>query len=81
MADETVLKEHQYVDQDGVPCRSAFAAAAPAAADSLAGKTVVNLRMDGEVLARIDAEAKRLGISRTAWLHVAAHEKLKRERE
>jgi hypothetical protein len=30
---------------------------------------------------RIDAEAKRLGISRTAWLHVAAHEKLKRERE
>jgi hypothetical protein len=50
-------------------------------ADALAGKAVVNLRMDGEVLARIDAEAKRLGISRTAWLHVAAHEKLKRERE
>jgi hypothetical protein len=56
-------------------------AAAPAAADPLASKAVVNLRMDGEVLARIDAEAKRLGISRTAWLHVAAHEKLKRERE
>jgi hypothetical protein len=35
--------------------------------------------MDGEVLARIDADARRLGISRTAWLHVAAHEKLKRE--
>jgi hypothetical protein len=46
-----------------------------------ASKAVVNLRMDGEVLARIDADAKRLGISRTAWLHVAAHEKLKRERE
>jgi hypothetical protein len=56
-------------------------AAAPAAADPLTSKAVVNLRMDGEVLARIDAEAKRLGISRTAWLHVAAHEKLKRERE
>jgi hypothetical protein len=54
-------------------------AAAPAGVDSL--KAVVNLRMDGEVLARIDADAKRLGISRTAWLHVAAHEKLKRERE
>ena len=54
-------------------------AAAPAGTDSL--KAVVNLRMDGEVLARIDADAKRLGISRTAWLHVAAHEKLKRERE
>ena len=54
-------------------------AATPTGADSL--KAVVNLRMDGEVLARIDADAKRLGISRTAWLHVAAHEKLKRERE
>jgi hypothetical protein len=54
-------------------------AAAPAGTDPL--KAVVNLRMDGEVLARIDADAKRLGISRTAWLHVAAHEKLKRERE
>jgi hypothetical protein len=56
-------------------------AAAPTGADSLASKAVVNLRMDGEVLARIDADARRLGISRTAWLHVAAHEKLKRERE
>jgi Ribbon-helix-helix protein, copG family len=53
----------------------------PQGVDSLASKTVVNLRMDREVLARVDADAKRLGISRTAWLHVAAHEKLKRERE
>lgn len=54
---------------------------APTMADPPASKAVVNLRMDAEVLARIDADAKRLGISRTAWLHVAAHEKLRRERE
>jgi hypothetical protein len=59
----------------------AFIGGTAAPAGSAGGKAVVNLRMDGEVLARIDADAKRLGISRTAWLHVAAHEKLKRERE
>jgi hypothetical protein len=37
-----------------------------------AGKVVVNMRFDSALLQRIDAEAKRLGISRTAWLHVAA---------
>jgi hypothetical protein len=37
---------------------------------------VVNLRMQTELLARIDAEARRLGISRTAWLHIAANRAL-----
>jgi hypothetical protein len=34
------------------------------------------LRFDTQVLARIDTAAKRLGISRTAWLHLAAGELL-----
>jgi hypothetical protein len=40
--------------------------------DEDAGKTVVNMRFDARLLARIDAAARRQGISRTAWLHVAA---------
>jgi hypothetical protein len=46
--------------------------ATPAAPDDSAGKAVVNMRFDAPLLARIDAAAKRQGISRTAWLHVAA---------
>jgi hypothetical protein len=50
---------------------------APAAIqDERAGKTVVNLRFDARLLARIDAAARRQGISRTAWLHVAASKAL-----
>ncbi|CAN7694112.1 ribbon-helix-helix protein, CopG family [Rhizobium sp. LjRoot30] len=40
------------------------------------GKSVVNLRMDNDLLARIDADAKRMGISRSAWLHVASSKML-----
>ena len=36
-------------------------------------KTVVNIRFDSALLGRVDADARRLGISRTAWLHVAAN--------
>lgn len=43
----------------------------PKSADT--GKSVVNMRMDNDLLARIDADAKRMGISRSAWLHVAAN--------
>jgi hypothetical protein len=32
------------------------------------------------MLARVDAAAKRLGISRTAWLHLAAKELLEDRR-
>jgi hypothetical protein len=45
-----------------------------------AGKTAITLLFDTRVLARIDADAKRLGISRTAWLHVAAGEHLQNRR-
>ncbi len=40
------------------------------------GKSVVNMRFDSALLRRIDAAAKRQGISRTAWLHVAASKAL-----
>ncbi len=34
--------------------------------------TVVNMRFDPEILAKIDAEAKQRGMSRIAWLHWVA---------
>lgn len=54
----------------------AFIAGAPAAKAASDGKSVVNMRMDNDLLARIDAHAKRMGIGRTAWLHVAANKML-----
>ena len=39
-------------------------------------KVVVNLRFDAALLAKIDAAAKRQGITRTAWLHRAAFDAL-----
>ena len=39
-------------------------------------KAVVNMRFDLSLLQRIDAAARRQGISRTAWLHVAASKAL-----
>ena len=41
-------------------------------------KVVVNIRFDDALLARIDADALRLGINRRAWLHVAANGMLER---
>jgi len=41
-------------------------------------KTVVNIRFDAALLGRVDADARRLGISRTAWLHFAANTMLER---
>ena len=37
---------------------------------------MVNMRFDAQLLARVDAAAKQQGISRTAWLHVAASKAL-----
>jgi hypothetical protein len=50
----------------------------PAAPEPAMTKTVVNSRWDVELLRQIDQAAKKQGISRTAWLHVAAAEKLTR---
>jgi hypothetical protein len=40
--------------------------------DDDTGVAMVTLRFDTQILARVDAAAKRLGMSRTAWLHLAA---------
>jgi predicted HicB family RNase H-like nuclease len=39
-------------------------------------KTVVNMRFDPDLLARLDEAAKRRGVSRTAWIHWAVGELL-----
>ena len=44
----------------------------PTLQDDDTGIATISLRFDTQMLARIDADAKRLGISRTAWLHLAA---------
>ena len=36
------------------------------------GKVTVTMRFDAALLAKIDGGARKQGISRTAWLHVAA---------
>jgi hypothetical protein len=55
---------------------AALVPAAPTPQDDDAGKSEIMLLFDTQVLARVDADAKRIGISRTAWLHVAADERL-----
>jgi hypothetical protein len=60
------------------PTESDLVRAASAPQDDGAGKTTIMLLFDAQVLARIDADAKRMGISRVAWLHVAADERLGR---
>jgi hypothetical protein len=48
--------------------------------DDDTGTATISLRFDTQMLARVDDAAKRLGISRTAWLHLAAKELLKDRR-
>ena len=55
------------------PSTKSVAPAAPVADDD-AGTAMITLRFDTQMLARVDAAANRLGISRTAWLHLAAEE-------
>jgi hypothetical protein len=55
---------------------AALVRATPALQDDDTGIATISLRFDTQVLARIDTAAKRLGISRTAWLHLAAGELL-----
>ena len=55
---------------------AALVRAAPTLQDDDTGIATISLRFDTQVLARIDAAAQRLGISRTAWLHLAASERL-----
>jgi hypothetical protein len=45
-------------------------------AEPEARKTTVNMRFDVALLKRIDEAARSQGISRTAWIHVAASKAL-----
>jgi hypothetical protein len=56
----------------------AFIASASHSRPAEETKTVVNIRFDAALLGRIDADARRLGINRTAWLHFAANSMLER---
>jgi hypothetical protein len=63
---------------------AAVATAAPlqpalAPPDDDTGVAMVTVRFDTQILARVDAAAKRVGINRVAWLHLAA-EKLLEDR-
>jgi hypothetical protein len=49
---------------------------APVVESVESAKVVVNLRFDAVLLAKVDAAAKRQGITRTAWLHRAAFDAL-----
>jgi hypothetical protein len=53
--------------------------ATPASQDDDTGIATISLRFDTQVVARVDA-AKRLGISRTAWLHLPASDGPRNER-
>ncbi len=64
-------KAAAFISGAGLP-RSATAPVA----DQDVGKTTVNMRFDAALLQRIDRAAKSQGISRTAWLHVAASKAL-----
>lgn len=64
-------KAEAFISGAGLP-RSA---SAPVQNDET-GKTTVNMRFDTGLLKRIDRAAKSQGISRTAWLHVAASKAL-----
>ena len=57
---------------------AALVRATPTLQDDDTGIATISLRFDTQVLARIDAAAKQQGISRTAWLHVAASKALDR---
>jgi hypothetical protein len=55
---------------------SVLARETPIPQDDDTGTATISLRLDTQVLSRVDAAAKRLRISRTAWLHLAAGELL-----
>jgi hypothetical protein len=52
----------------------------PTLQDDDTGIATISLRFDTQMLARIDAAARRQGVSRTAWLHIAASKLLEDRR-
>jgi hypothetical protein len=76
--------EHRTTEDRGSAPRSteSVVPAAPVQTipDHDTGTATISLRFDTQMLACVDAAAKRLGISRTAWLHLAAGELLRDRR-
>jgi hypothetical protein len=60
---------------------AALVRATPTLQDDDTGIATISLRFDTQMLARIDAAAQRLGISRTAWLHLAAGDLLEADND
>jgi hypothetical protein len=69
--DASERKAEAFISGAGLP-----RAKGAALADPDAGKTTVNMRFDVALLKRIDEAARKQGISRTAWIHVAASKAL-----
>ena len=57
---------------------AALEQASPTLQDDNTGMIVISLCFDTQVITRIDAAAKRLGISRADWLHFAVGARLDR---
>jgi hypothetical protein len=51
---------------------AALVRAIPTPQDDDTGTATISLRFDTQMVARVDAAANRQGVSRTAWLHIAA---------
>jgi hypothetical protein len=75
--------EHGTAEDYGAATRSTEGVAPlvrPTPQDDDTGVATITLRFDTQMLARVDANARRQGISRTAWLHIAAGERLEGRR-
>jgi hypothetical protein len=77
--------EHRAVQPNANATPERTESVAPAAAvrgilDDDTGTAMITLRFDTQMLARIDVAAKRLGMSRSAWVQLAAGEALEGRR-
>jgi hypothetical protein len=70
-ADAAEKKAQAFIDGAGKGL-----APTPQVAEPDKPKMVVNMKLDVVLVRRIDAAAKRMGVSRTAWMSMAAGEKL-----
>jgi hypothetical protein len=74
---ELLAVEHRTAeDRIAAPRPTAPMQSALAPPDDDTGVAMVTVRFDTQILARVDAAAKRLGINRVAWLHLAAEKLL-----
>jgi hypothetical protein len=75
---ELLAVEHRTAEDRIAATRPTAALTPP---DDDTGVTMVTVRFDTQILARVDAAAKRVGINRLAWLHLAAEKLLEDRRD